>query len=236
MPPPVNLANHVVYHLAGSGILLEQGIAFNYPFYLTVDSTLLPTGEILSVHGAHLDFSVFKPMGSDMARLPGVYYCCLVVDKSGDLSLLCTARDHAPGRMMEIRTIKPGVQLYTGYFFDGSLNGQGRLNSRHGAFTLKTQYFPESVNINQFFPASCALVKLMIILRNTHSPGRRNAPGLHKAYPVFDRNKVCKTATPCLALLVRSLDNRQQRTIHRPWSHDGNQADFFHGRAYSAEG
>jgi aldose 1-epimerase len=155
-PTPVNLTNHAYWNLAGSGTVLEQEIAFNCPFYIPVDGSLMPTGEVLGVRGSPFDFTTVKPIGRDIARVSGGYDHCLVIRQSGGgMSQLCTARDPASGRVMEVKTTKSSVQFYSGNFLDGSLGGQGRRYPLHGAFTLETQFFPDCVNIHHF--PSCIL-------------------------------------------------------------------------------
>ncbi len=63
------------------------------------------------------------------------------------------ARAYEPtsGRVMEIYTSEPGVQLYTGNFLDGSLTGKaGKVYKKHYAFCLETQHFPDSPNKSNF--------------------------------------------------------------------------------------
>jgi aldose 1-epimerase len=146
-PTPVNLTNHTYWNMAGegSGTVLAQEVQFNCPFYLPVDSDLMPTGEILRTAGSPFDFSSFKAIGRDIEAVPGGYDHCFVVGKrGGDLDLVGTARDPSRGRTMEVHTTMPGVQLYTGNFLDGSLF------PKHGGFCLETQWFPDSVNIGHF--------------------------------------------------------------------------------------
>ncbi len=55
------------------------------------------------------------------------------------------------GRNMEVWTTEPGVQLYTGNFLDGTLTGQGgKKYTKHYAFCLETQHYPDSVNQPKF--------------------------------------------------------------------------------------
>jgi len=47
--------------------------------------------------------------------------------------------------VLHVRTTEPGVQFYSGNQLDGSLVGaDGRRYSRHRAFCLETQHFPDS--------------------------------------------------------------------------------------------
>jgi aldose 1-epimerase len=155
---PVNLTNHAYWNLAGAGAgtgtVLDQEILFNCPFYLPVDGSLMPTGEVLSVKGTPFDFTTAKPIGRDIAAVKGGYDHCLVLAQAGD-GLVCRARDPVSGRAMECRTTKPAVQFYTGGFLDGSLGAKGRKYPLWGAFTLETEFFPDCVNIRHF--PSCIL-------------------------------------------------------------------------------
>jgi aldose 1-epimerase len=151
-PTPINLTNHSYWNLAGAGagVILDHEVSFNCPFYLPVDEGLIPTGEIVKTAGTPFDFSSFKPIGRDIAAVPGGYDHCLVVGKSGSsLGLAATARDPASGRTMQVWTTKPGVQFYTGNFLDG------RFYPAHGGFCLETQFFPDGVNQGHF--PSCIL-------------------------------------------------------------------------------
>ena len=55
------------------------------------------------------------------------------------------------GRVMEVYTMEPGIQLYTGNFLDGSITGKGgKVYKKHYGFCLETQHFPDSPNKPNF--------------------------------------------------------------------------------------
>src|SRR5262249_13251616 len=65
----------------------------------------------------------------------------------GALSLAARVRDPASGRVLEISTTEPGVQLYTGNFLDAAAVGSsGRMYRQSDGFCLETQHFPDSPN------------------------------------------------------------------------------------------
>ena len=65
-----------------------------------------------------------------------------------------TVHDPVSGRVMDITTTEPGIQLYTGNFLDGTLTGHGGVKyEKHHAFCLETQKYPDSPN-QPSFPSS----------------------------------------------------------------------------------
>ncbi len=68
-----------------------------------------------------------------------------------DLALAARVYEPGSGRVMEVHTTQPGVQLYTANFLNGSLTGKrGVVYQRHTGFCLETQHFPDSVNQPKF--------------------------------------------------------------------------------------
>jgi aldose 1-epimerase len=69
----------------------------------------------------------------------------------GTLSLAARVEEPASGRVLEIWTDQPGIQLYTGNFLDGTVVGKGgKAYQKHFAFCLETQHFPDSPNHTNF--------------------------------------------------------------------------------------
>ena len=76
-----------------------------------------------------------------------------VLNKRGDPGqpqLAVRAYDPKSGRTLECSTTEPGLEIYTGGFFDGSVSGNGGRYGKYAAFTLETQHFPDSPNHPDF--------------------------------------------------------------------------------------
>lgn len=149
---PVNLTHHSFWNFAGNASrdILGHELMLNADHFLPVGSGLIPTGEIKSVKGSPMDFTTPATIGSRIEQVEGGYDHNYVLNRQthGE-ELILAARVYEPvsGRGMEIYTTEPGIQFYSGNFFDGTTTGKdGKVYGKHYAFCLETQHFPDSPN------------------------------------------------------------------------------------------
>ena len=145
-PTPVNLTNHSYFNLSGHA----AGTIYEHLLHLrarqVTDSA--PPGALVSVAGTPLDFTQAHAIGERLDQVEGGYDHNYVLDHG-----LCDAPelsaqvcDPASGRVMDVYTTEPGVQLYTGNFLDGVPGKEGAVYRQHAGLCLETQHFPDSVN------------------------------------------------------------------------------------------
>jgi aldose 1-epimerase len=150
----LNLTNHTFWNLAGTGAgsVLGHELMIHANRFTIVDKTLIPIGLTASVVDTPLDFLAPKNIGSRIHQLGNGYDHNFVLNGKLEAVKACALlREPTSGRMMEIATTEPGVQLYTGNYLDGSVVGKGGKHyGKHAGLCLETQHFPDSPNQPSF--------------------------------------------------------------------------------------
>lgn len=158
---PVNLTNHAFFNLNGGGAgenVLSHTLRVHASRLVECDGELLPTGRLVPVEGSLLDFTFSRLLSEamkcslfDITENKG-FSLAFVLDKEADeLALAAVLRAEASGREMAIYTNQPSIQVYTGYFMDGTDVGKGSVPYKASAgIALETQGFPDAMHHPDF--------------------------------------------------------------------------------------
>lgn len=166
-PTPFNITNHSYFNLKDAGKSDVRGHLLHLyaDRYTPTDATLIPTGERAPVAGTPYDFTKTKEIGLDMDAVKGydVNYDLTNMELNLDrmkmsnmngLKQAAGVYEPTTGRVLECWTDRPGVQLYTSFFLDGTIIGRNQAKyGQYHAFCLETQGFPDAPN-QPSFPSS----------------------------------------------------------------------------------
>ncbi|MBL7153510.1 MAG: galactose mutarotase [Phycisphaerae bacterium] len=154
-PTVLNLTNHAYWNLggAGSGDVLDHVLMLNARSYLPSDKAKIPTGEIRPVEGTVMDFTAPETIGSRIKQVDGENYdhCYVLNKKRGEkLSLAARVVEPKSGRVMEVFTTQPGVQLYTAKHLSNKLRTSRFAYRPYHGLCLETQHYPDAPNKPNF--------------------------------------------------------------------------------------
>ncbi len=155
-PTVINMTNHSFFNLSGkpSTAITDHIMWMAADSVMTIDSTVVPTGNFMAVQGTPFDFTEAKPIGqaidsveNDQIRY-GLGYNHNWVLRSGDRDKpVASLYSPVSGILLEILTDEPCMQIYTGNYQDGTHIGKKRVAYPYrGAVCLEPQHAPDSPN------------------------------------------------------------------------------------------
>lgn len=160
----VNMTHHGFFSIAGianpTPTIDNIICTINADYYLPVDETQIPTGEILKVEGTPFDFRTPHAVGERIdaddiqIKYGAGYDHCFVLNKHepGELTFAVKIKDPVSGRTMEVYTTEPGIQFYSDNWADGYKGQNGATFPRRSALCFEAQHFPDSPN-HAYFPS-----------------------------------------------------------------------------------
>lgn len=159
----VNITNHAYWNLSGEGSAngaMGHVVTIPAETYLPTDAGAIPTGEFKRVAGTPFDFR--KPMAvGDRVRDArdqqlvfgrGYDHNWVIGRKvTNNQHLMARVSDPASGRGFELWSNQPGLQFYSGNFFDATSSGKSKRIYRMGdAIVMEPQIFPDTPNQPKF--------------------------------------------------------------------------------------
>ena len=154
-----NFTNHAYFNLAGhaSGSAVAQKVWIDADTFTVADAESIPTGELVSVKGTPMDFTVMKAIDRDieadyapLIQGNGYDHNWVLNHPAGELVLSAKAADDVSGRVMEVYTDLPGVQFYTANFLGSEIGKDGAVYGPRYGYCFETQQFPDAINKPQF--------------------------------------------------------------------------------------
>lgn len=165
-PTVVNMTNHAIVNLAGEGApggILDHKLTVPASAFTPVNAALIPTGELKPVAGSVFDFRKSRIIadgirdGKNPQIVAGRGYdhnFALDAGLTTQPKLAARLEDPGSGRVLEVLSTEPGVQIYTGNFLDGTLIGKhGHLYRQGDGIAIEPQKFPDSPNQSSFASA-----------------------------------------------------------------------------------
>ena len=157
----ISLTNHCYYNIGKGGhkckTVLDQTLQVFSDAYTPVDEVLATTGEIRSVENTAMDFRKPHRIGErigepqpDESIVAGYDHNYILNTKDGEVVKAAIYSDSETGRVMEVFTDFPGVQIYTARELSVASGKEDIPYHGFAGICFETQNYPDAVNKPEF--------------------------------------------------------------------------------------
>jgi aldose 1-epimerase len=156
----VNLTQHSYFNLSSDFTkpILDHKITIDADKLVTVDASLIPTGELTDVTNTPFDFRKPTAVGArinatddQIKKGSGYDHCWVLNNQDKGERFAASAYEPTSGRLLEVYTDQPGIQFYSSNFLDGTLPMRnGGTYAKRTGLCLETQHYPDSPNQKNF--------------------------------------------------------------------------------------
>lgn len=156
-----NMTNHSYFNLGGhkSGVIDDEKVWIDADKFVFGTEGRIADSTPYDVEGTPLDFRTLTRLGDGLhsdavfIRKKGGYDHNFCLKNNGELMLVAKAVEEKTGRVMEISTDMPGLQMYTGNYINTKNKGkEGAVYHPYDGVAFETQYYPDAIN-NPGFPS-----------------------------------------------------------------------------------
>ncbi len=160
-----NISHHPFFNLKGegNGTILDNEMIINASAYVPIDEFSIPCEGVKSVEGTPFDFRTAHTIGERIDEEGNVqlkngagydHNFCIDRKTAKEVEFDASVYEPHSGRFLEVFSDQPGLQFYSGNFFDGSTSGKyGRQLRYRESIALETQHYPDSPH-NPDFPST----------------------------------------------------------------------------------
>lgn len=151
-PTVVNMTQHSYFNLSGNPeqTIADHTVAVDADRVLELDENAIPTGKEIDVTGSYLDLRVPREIDPKDPGYDNFWVLSSDADNSG-LKPAAELRHPQSGRVVQVETTAPGVQIYTFEHVPSGLVGKrGVPYSSRSGICLEAQVHPDSPNRPEF--------------------------------------------------------------------------------------
>jgi len=157
----INMTNHSYFNLNGDPSVdcLTNELYINSDYWTESDSTYMTTGREMIATGNPMDFHKAHPLadyigevGFDQIKNANGYDHNWILNtykdgKGDDKKVAASLYSPITGIFLQVYTNEPGIQVYTGNFLEGKVQGKhGIAYPQRSGVCLETQKYPDSPN------------------------------------------------------------------------------------------